>query len=523
MFTQMPQGITSGLAPIPRYQMGGMVQYYNGGGKTYPNEGLKALAKVRPDVVKKMGYKEGGKTYPNEGLKALAKVAPEVVERMGYEEGGEVFPVDQAMNFVQGTGPMGVPMPSGMPAQVFEEGDDEINAALNNMLAAVKPQGDAPMMNMEEAPTKDQETKEDPRAQAGKIVEETTQKFQEAAREFVKEIKEKTDGNLSKEQEEQVLKGLQEIDQQYKEAMVSIANKLGDDLTEEEVTILTPDFIQQLDMVSTGEIATMDKGGLLEQVFDTDASVEGIIGRLTDRAKNSFLDRVTKIGQTSTEPAPTARSTVRDTLGEYKGMPLSTELMRERMLRNRLGTLLSGKSLQGGVPGLVDVAGQAALAESDAMGKIPEEEADLSAELIKDAFDTETGLLGGGEDSRTATMKNLAKAQEIMNNPNLTEEEKQRLLKILGAGTSETSDDIRASLMDAAIKYVEGLKKGTRPFFDPNKEEDIEARQTAIINYFNRLIKNYPGLTNRDPIALPKEGEGGDKPLSEFLDDNKKR
>ena len=70
-------------------------------------------------------------------MKALAKVAPEVVERMGYEEGGEVFPVDQAMNFVQGTGPMGVPMPSGMPAQVFEEGDDEINAALNNMLAAV--------------------------------------------------------------------------------------------------------------------------------------------------------------------------------------------------------------------------------------------------------------------------------------------------------------------------------------------------------------------------------------------------
>ena len=62
MFTQMPQGITSGLAPIPRYQMGGMVQYYNGGGKTYPNEGLKALAKVRPDVVKKMVYQDGGKT-----------------------------------------------------------------------------------------------------------------------------------------------------------------------------------------------------------------------------------------------------------------------------------------------------------------------------------------------------------------------------------------------------------------------------------------------------------------------------
>lgn len=492
----MPQGITSGLAPIPRYKMGGMVQYYNG----------------------------GGETYPNEGLKALAKVASEVVERMGYEEGGEVFPVDQAMNFVQGTGPMGVPMPSGMPAQVFEQGDDEINAALNNMLATVKPQGDAPMMDMEEAPTKDQET-EDPRAQAVKIVEKTTQKFQEAAREFVKEIKEKTDGNLSKEQEEQVLKGLQEIDQQYKEAMVNIANKLGDDLTEEEVTILTPDFIQQLDMVSTGEIATMDKGGLLEQVFDTDASIEGIIGRLTDRAKNSFLDRVTKIDQTSAEPAPSPASTdaetLRRTLDEYRNMPLDTDLMRERMTRSRLGTLASGKTLQGGVAGLMDVAGQAALAESNAMGNVPEEEADLSAQLMKDAFDTETGLLAGGTDTRTADMRNLAKAQEIMSNPNLTEEEKQRLLRILGAGTSETSDDIRASLMDTAIEYVEGLKKGARPFFDPNKEEDKKARQIAIIDYFNRLIKNYPGLTNRDPIPLPNkdgDGKGGGTPLSDFLD-----
>ena len=87
----------------------------------------------------------------------------------------------------------------------------------------------------------------------------------------------------------------------------------------------------------------------------------------------------------------------------------------------------------------------------------------------------------------------------------------------MGAGTSETSDDIRASLMDAAIKYVEGLKRGTRPFFDPNKEEDIKAREIAIINYFNRLIKNYPGLTNRDPIPLPKEGEGDDIPLSDFI------
>jgi hypothetical protein len=42
-----------------------------------------------------MGMKEGGEAkYPNEGLAALAKVAPEVVKRMGYEEGGAVAGVD---------------------------------------------------------------------------------------------------------------------------------------------------------------------------------------------------------------------------------------------------------------------------------------------------------------------------------------------------------------------------------------------------------------------------------------------
>jgi hypothetical protein len=499
MFTQMPQGITSGLAPIPRYKMGGMVQYYNGGGKTYPNEGLKALAKVRPDVVKKMGYQEGGKTYPNEGLKALAKVAPEVVERMGYEEGGEVFPVDQAMNFVQGTGPMGVPMPSGMPAQVFEEGDDEINAALNNMLATVKPQGDAPMMNMEEAPTKDQETKEDPRAQAAEIVEETTQKFQKAARDFVSEIKDKTEGDLTAQQEQEVLSGLQEIDSQYKRAMVKIATTLGDDLTEEEVTLLTPEFLEQLDMVSTGEIATMQPGGLLEDL-DLDVSVEGIIGRLTDKAKENFLNRLLKTekgsdkvetaAEPTPQPAPTARSTVRDTLGEYRGMPLSTELMRERMLRNRLGTLASGKTLQGGVAGLMDVAGQAALAESDAMGKIPEEEADLSAELIKDAFDTETGLLGGGDDSRTATMKNLAKAQEIMNNPNISESDKARLLRILGAGDIATNKETRNELYMLALDIVskqEAIGGGSL-------YKDSESLQAAAKKLYEELVKGSPLL-----------------------------
>ena len=51
---------------------------------------------------------EGGKTYPNEGLEALAKEAPKAVEAMGYQEGGITESmlsdpiVQDAINFITG-------------------------------------------------------------------------------------------------------------------------------------------------------------------------------------------------------------------------------------------------------------------------------------------------------------------------------------------------------------------------------------------------------------------------------------
>ena len=54
---------------------GGEIMNYEGGGSAnkYPNEGLEALARVAPDVVKRMGYAGGGPIYP-----------------MAYAEGGNV-------------------------------------------------------------------------------------------------------------------------------------------------------------------------------------------------------------------------------------------------------------------------------------------------------------------------------------------------------------------------------------------------------------------------------------------------
>jgi len=466
MFTQMPQGITSGLAPIPRYKMGGMVQYYNGGGKTYPNEGLKALAKVRPDVVKKMGYKEGGKTYPNEGLKALAKVAPEVVERMGYEEGGEVFPVDQAMNFVQGTGPMGVPMPSGMPAQVFEEGDDEINAALNNMLAAVKPQGDAPMMDMQEAPTKDkgQDTT--------KLITKTTETFKQAARDFVKEAKEKSEGSLTTEQQAEVLDGLQEIDMRYKRAIVDIASSKGDDVTEEEITLLTPDFVEELDVVATANVAKMQEGSVVEKPSNLLEAMENTQKILNDiSSMNKAVRDVFNTGSSTKETeekeeAPASKTpdplAVQTALQKALSNPLNTDLMRERMERNRLGTLLSGKSLQGGVAGLVDVAGQAALSESEGMGTVPEREAIASGDLIKDAFKTETSLLTTDPNKKPVAIQKSEAIADLYRRSQLPPGDPEYLspeelnFQLQGFGI-KTQEEMRAALKEVIYRQLLGM------------------------------------------------------------------
>ena len=59
---------------------GGIMKLKDG---TNPNEGIAALRKVRPDVVKKMGFEKGG----GPGIEALRKVRPDVVKRMGFKEG----------------------------------------------------------------------------------------------------------------------------------------------------------------------------------------------------------------------------------------------------------------------------------------------------------------------------------------------------------------------------------------------------------------------------------------------------
>lgn len=223
----------------------------------------------------------GGKEYPNKGLAALSKSAPEVVERMGYERGGEVFPAEEALNFIEGTGPMGVPYPSGMPAQVFEEGDPEINEALNRMAAAVKPTGEAPKVEVEEAPkviatelAEVEEKIKEPRGKEGiflKDVEEQRESLEEAIMTFVEQtnIEAKEPANVKKEIESFINKA----DDFFKKNVQNSADKLDLDINIDQVTLLTDKFDRKLeaafpaisDIMESDTLGTTDQEPLMMQ------------------------------------------------------------------------------------------------------------------------------------------------------------------------------------------------------------------------------------------------------------------
>ena len=377
-----------------------------------------------------------------------------------------------------------------MPAQVFEEGDDEINAALNNMLAAVKPQGDAPMMDMEEAPTKDQGQ------DTAKLVTKTTETFKQAARDFVKEAKEKSEGSLTTEQQAEVLDGLQEIDMRYKRAIVDIASSIGDDVTEEEITLLTPDFVEELDVVATANVAKMQEGSVVEKPSNLLEAMENTQKILKDiNSMNKAVRDVFNVGSSTKETeekeeSPTVKTpdpvAVQNALQIALNNPLNTDLMRERMERKRLGTLLSGKSLQGGVAGLVDVAGQAALAESEGMGTIPEREAIVSGDLIKDAFKTETSLLTTDPNKKPVAIQKSEAIAELYRrsqlppgDPNyLSPEELNFQLQGFGIKTQE---EMRAALKQVIYRQIVGM--------DPNALQDLYISQNVTEGDINALIE----------------------------------
>tara|TARA_R100001440_G_scaffold20365_1_gene34036 strand:- start:1787 stop:4273 length:2487 start_codon:yes stop_codon:yes gene_type:complete len=308
------------------------------------------------------------------GLRALAKERPDVVKKMGYEQGGEVFPEDEAYNFVGGTGPEGVPYPvkmqegdssnttdstitgflrkysitphlmdvdffeepsfakwvdatraankagspipyvapmlsdsiqalkvgydsflkefqerrtqkqdneavammqeGGIAPEVFEEGDDEINNALNKMVDMTRGVGgtETPMVEMPEVDIETARVKSPGGSQQEfiSLVKEKEGNLQDAIKIFLTEKTEDDSPPAQIQQEIQTF--VDKAEGRYKKEVADAALKLNIDINTDQVTLITDEFDKEiesmfpklasmLDGEAAQKVAMMEKGG----------------------------------------------------------------------------------------------------------------------------------------------------------------------------------------------------------------------------------------------------------------------
>ena len=409
LFNNLPQGIVSGLEPIPRYQMGGMVQGYETGG-SFPNKGLAALNKVAPDVVKKMGYEDGGFINPRN------YVGGGTVEYPIGMEAGELVP------------------------EVFESGDQQINEALNTMLATTMPTGDATTSVAMEEPTGDvadilpEATTGDSSSKESLFVSEVNQQKKILQDTIEKVIAEKTQEDIDPiTLKTQITDFVTKADSLFKRKVTDIANKLNVEVMPEQVTLLTDDFSTKLEtmfpsvaalepeeddmqVAMTGDnssIAMMEEGGLVETAIKNQ---EELVKRLEEELNNQITrgDRGRLGGGTSyIEQARKRLETAQERLAEFKKegatsasirstvftkepsivevkkekekekektpppsldtslnsnltSPNLSDLLKQNADAVKNAALMTGKTKQGGISGFMDVVGQANLLSAKA-------------------------------------------------------------------------------------------------------------------------------------------------------------
>ena len=211
MFYDLPQGIVSGLAPIPRYKEGGFVN--------------------------PIDYRAGGTVdYP-----------------VGMEAGSLV-------------------------PEIFQEGDQQINEALNTMLATTMPTGDATTSLPIEEPTgaveellPESETK-DPSSKERLFIVEVNEQKKILQETIEKVVAEKSEGTVEDPiaLKTEITDFINKADSLFKKKVTDIANKLDVQVMPEQITLLTDEFANKLETMFPSvaalepddtEIVTMEHGG----------------------------------------------------------------------------------------------------------------------------------------------------------------------------------------------------------------------------------------------------------------------
>jgi len=363
------------------------------------------------------------------GLRALAKERPDVVKKMGYEQGGEVFPADEAYNFVGGTGPEGVPYPvkmqgGGITPEVFEEGDDEINNALNKMLDMTRGVGgtETPMVDMPEVDIETARVKSPGGSQQEfiSLVKEKEGNLQDAIKIFLTEKTE--DDSPAAQIQQEIQTFVDKAEGRYKKEVADAALKLNIDINTDQVTLITDEFDKEiesmfpklasmLDGEATQEVAMMEEGGEVEanvkinelkaQITQLETEIAALspsarkqradiqkkinalkkqIRELQKPAKTEVEGQAAKRGrtdetesekdeketttttttettETTDQPAITTTRTTEDIISPY------LQNIREGARRIGTGAMLSGTSKEGGLGGTLGILGKARIAE----------------------------------------------------------------------------------------------------------------------------------------------------------------
>jgi len=300
---------------------------------------------------------------------------------------------------------------------LFEEGDQDVNEALNMMATATNPEvPDMPATNgatvVEETVTEDQgpsDIKKEPfQRMAINVVEQASEIMQNEEYVNVAEIEEQVQGELNA------------IDEQY---------RLQTGATD---SILTEDFLNLLDRITT--IPKMQDGTTEDEaaMMDIEAYIRNLGGGVAGDPEK-----------------------VKEIIKTYKEASAGSVQAQEKLQAlARRGAMLSGKSKQGGVSGLMDVLGQADLAEAEVLKPMPQQMSADEAAMDRLAMELEANLYSGTTGSgMTAEARNLLLLQKVMSMPDGPQKE-----MLLDRFNVDTDAKI---VKDFAIKIASDLGKLT--------------------------------------------------------------
>ena len=145
-----------------------------------------------------------------------------------------------------------------MPTQLFEEGDQDINMALNNMASMTNPSleqiGETEAVSI--GPSMEGEMATD----QGPSVEGVKDKYQSIAKQYAMNLAEEGgDMNLFMKQAKQI-----EV------AYANELEKMGEEATPEN-QLMTPEFVEEIQMIFTGDVLEMQTGGPVTAMTEDEA------------------------------------------------------------------------------------------------------------------------------------------------------------------------------------------------------------------------------------------------------------